>query len=69
MKCQFCDHDAHEGRCGVLTTMSMFGPHGYCECDGKADWVERIHGEEMRRNAEEWERFMRGAKKPGESPT
>lgn len=38
--------------------MSMFGPHGYCECDGKPDWVERIHGEEMQRVAEEWSRFM-----------
>lgn len=45
-QCQFCQHRAHEGaRCGVLITMSMCGPHGYCECDGKADWVER-HAQE-----------------------
>jgi hypothetical protein len=57
--CKFCEHREHgEERCGVLTAMSMFGPHSYCECDGKADWVERIHGEEIRKRAEEWDRFV-----------
>jgi hypothetical protein len=47
--------------------MSMFGPHFYCECDGKADWVERIHGEEMRKRAEEWNRFI-GKAEPVSEP-
>lgn len=37
MKCQFCEHRTHEGRCGALVAMSMCGPHSYCECDGTAE--------------------------------
>ena len=58
MSCKFCEHREHgEDRCGVLITMSMFGPHSYCECDGKEGWRERILGVRAERTYEEWEKF------------